>query len=102
MRRVEHALNVPAAPGLGDPQRCDSYVDKWVGVDGTFTGTLKVQGQLTAMSSWVDVPSGTATGGVTIVIEVRAPFANVRVDTTSVATGTPVCKLAAFDSRTAA
>lgn len=97
MRRVEHALHVPAVAGEGDGQDCSTYVEKWVEVSGTFTGSLKVQGRLSAV--FADV--ATANGGVTTLVECAPPFTEIRVDTTGVLSGTPAAVLVGRDRRTA-
>lgn len=97
MRRVEHALHVPAVAGAGDGQDCSTYVEKAVEVTGTYTGTVKVQGLLRAGGAWHDVD--TATGGTPKACAVALLFREVRVDTTGV-TGTPVAHLVGLDRRT--
>lgn len=97
MRRVEHALHVPAVADVGDGQDCSTYVDKWVEVTGTYTGTVKVQGLLRAGGAWYDVD--TAAGGTDTLIAVTPLFREVRLDTTGT-TGTPVAHLVGLDRRT--
>jgi len=97
MRRVEHALDVPAVAGPGDSQDCSTYVEKWVEVTGSYIGTVKVQGLLRAGGAWYDVD--TATGGTDTLIAVVPLFREVRVDTTGT-TGTPVAHLVGLDRRT--
>ena len=98
MRRVDETLDIPQSAGAGDAKLVETYVEKWVEVDGTFTGTCEVQGRLSPSSAWVTV--NTATGGTPALIEVKPLFHDLRVDTTNVATGAPVAKLAALDART--
>lgn len=100
MRRAEHNLDIPQAAGAGDPQRCDTYVDKWVGVDGAWTGTLDVEGQLLALGGWATVASVAAAAGLPAFVEVRPLFFAVRVNTTHVATGAPTAALVGLDRRT--
>lgn len=90
MRRVEHEFT--ASQDVGD------YVDKWVEISGSYTGTAKLQGQLTANGATFDVPSGSATGGTPLLVKVEAPFRTLVLNVSG-ATGVPVAKLAARDAR---
>lgn len=100
MRREDRDLNVPDSPGSGTGTRCDTWVDKWVEVDGTFTGSVAVEGRFAPDSAnWVQVD--TAAGGTqTTLIEVKPLFYEVRLNTTSLSTGSVVAKLAGLDRRT--
>lgn len=102
MRREDRTLNVPASPGAGEATRCDTWVEKWVEVDGTFTGTCDVEGQLSPGGTFRKVTSGTATGGVPLLIAVTPLYYALRLNTTNVLTGEPVAKLSALDRRTEA
>ncbi len=97
MRREDHDLDVPAAPGPGKVQRCDAYVDKWVEVAGSFTGSCDLEGQLAPGGAFYTV--ATVAGGVPTLVEVRPLFYYVRLNTTA-ATGVPTGHLAGLNRRT--
>lgn len=97
MRRVEHTLDVPETPGEGEGQDVSTYVEKWVEVRGTFTGTVTVQGQLTAEGGWYDVEA--TDPGTPALIQVLPLFRAIRLDTSD-ASGTVFGELVALDRRT--
>ncbi len=98
MRREDHTLDVPATPGPGKVQRCDTYVDKWVEVAGTFTGSCDVEGRFKPAGAFYTVASVAGAGAPTLV-EVRPLFYEVRLNTTA-ATGAPTGHLAGLNRRT--
>lgn len=102
MRREERPINFPGAGDEGTPCMVNDFEGGWIGLDGTWTGTVDVEGlistQQEGFETWATIASAVAQGGT--VIEVKTPFAQVRINGTNMSAPEGVAVFVGFNTRT--
>lgn len=99
MRREERDIQIPANGQVGTPIPTIEFNGMWLGIEGTFTGSVDVEGLLSKdLTVWTAIAQNLAAATV---IEIAPQFAEVRINGTNLTgiTGGKA-KLVGFNTRT--
>lgn len=92
---LNDSLNIPVSASAGAAYTVATYRDLFVQVGGTWTGSLQIEGTIDNID-WAPINAAVTTNGI---YAVATSLAQIRVNTTSVATGTPTVWISGHEER---